>query len=107
MAKATGRNFDIKPDDSEWITLNSFIQYRKVNNIVEVRGYSTTQEIQNYTLVGTLPIGFRPTITVQNPLALSGGNQSVSMYQILTSGEIRCYNSTSTAYWQFYISFIT
>mgnify|MGYP003291382707 CR=1 FL=1 len=110
----TADKIDFSTMDTGWITLNDQIKYRKIMNIVFVNGYTnggvTIPADSHYTLIGTLPVGYRPNnIPFRgniNKLALPIGRE---MLQIATNGQISIYNHSSSepfSSWTFYVSFI-
>ena len=89
--------------DSGWITLNSVIKYRKVNDIVYFNGASfgtTTLVNEQYTTIGTLPTGYRPTYETTFYADLIGSNPGISCV-VKTDGSIQIYSTKSnTNYWR-------
>lgn len=64
-------------------------QYRKINNTVYIRG-AVKGIKKDKTIIGTLPISFRPTKVVsfvQN-MSMSGGVANIARWQIQTDGDI-------------------
>ena len=64
--KAALDSLNSKTSDSGWIELTTNVKYRKVGKIcyVNIDGYTATQTSGAET-IGTLPEGYRPTITAQ------------------------------------------
>lgn len=87
--------------DSEWLNLpltdgvesygsTQVPQYRKIGNIVFIRG--AVKNVLATGTLGTLPIGYRPTTTVsfiQNTSLRTGNFPMFARYTINSSGEIR------------------
>ena len=92
--------------DTGWVVLNNNIKYRRKGDILTVTGFSSgAVSIGDYTVVGTLPEGYRPTISLVSNWARIGEGQ-VGTLRIETTGEIRLYSSTNTTYWGFTITYI-
>lgn len=76
-------------NDSGWIALNNFISYRKVRNIVFIKGTATTNDT-----LGTLPSGYRPA---NNHVFLSAGNGTYyAKTRVTTAGVIAILGGTGT-----------
>lgn len=98
--------------DASWINISSSSSWtckcKKSGNVVTVVGDSAGGNIQanTYVTVGTLPSGYRPTITMYNPFTVKGGNQG-TVLRANTDGTVELYSSSSdTAYWGFTLTFV-
>jgi hypothetical protein len=97
-----------KPNDTGWIKLSNIIKYRKIGNVVTVAGDSRgTQALtkENYTTVGTLPDGFKPSVAIEFPWARIGeGDVGVTI--IGTDGSIKLFSTSGTSYWGFTTTYL-
>lgn len=95
--------------DTGWINLNSAIKYRKINGIVYVNVLSSANiklEQNKYTVVGTLPVGFRPNTKMQFVFHTVGSEMLGCSAYIDESGNIALYPYNRIAeYWGFSTSF--
>ena len=96
--------------DSDWINISSsndwMVKCKKSGNIVCVVGEATgSGSVQNYTTVGVLPEGYRPSITIYTIYTSKGGYHSNTM-RVGTDGSIQLYADTAIAYWGFCVTFI-
>lgn len=103
------QNLESKIIDSGWITLNSYIKYRKVNNIVYVvcdnNGFVNIPADSSYHAIGTLPTNYRPSIVI--PFAshvYSVATKSI-IGRVETNGNISIYANVSIDYFGFSIAF--
>lgn len=92
--------------DTGWIDLNNEISYRRVGQIVYVVGNSSgTKEIGDgvATVVGTLPVDFRPQFMVGFTAGFKGGDHPTQSCDIRSDGQIQMYLDTgdTTSYWIF------
>lgn len=76
-------------DDTGWITLNSYISYRKIGNQVYVRGSATSSNIS-----GTLPSGYRPSSN--HVFLIAGSGTYYAKARVTTAGVIAVLGSTGT-----------
>lgn len=75
--------------DSGWITLTGNVKYRKIGNIVEVRGTYTVPNSGGGMTIGTLPSGYRPSnATVYNTNSISDTASKTYYTSVKTSGTI-------------------
>lgn len=98
----------ISTNDSGWQQLNSIIQYRKVNNIVYVvcnNGGSVEIPASAYTVIGTLPTGYRPSITIDFASHSYAESSKSLIGRISTTGSIQMYGNVSNSYFGFSVSF--
>lgn len=89
---------------SNWIQLNTNIAYKIKNGIIMVQGNSTNTKIiyaDTYTNLGTLPVGYRPSVDIEYPLTFLGGTQ-IGFVRIKNDGNINAYVNSTTGYWAFY-----
>lgn len=76
-------------NDSGWLTLNDYIKYRKIGNIVFIKGTATTGDS-----LGTLPSGYRPS---SNHVFISAGNGTYfAKARVTTAGVIAILGGTGT-----------
>lgn len=91
-----------------WHTLNSIIKYKKSGNVVTVTGFSSntiTLSENDYTIVGTLPSGYRPGEQLNNVWNELGVAYSNTI-RINTNGAIQLYSTKNTAYWVFTLTYV-
>lgn len=110
IVKATGTNtYDViagvpPVSDTGWIELNTVIKYRRKNGVVYFNGYSNNKvglTANDYKTVGTLPVGFRPTIEeVKFSVDAMAGDAKNMTAKIGTDGNIRIYAPSAYAYWR-------
>ena len=86
----------IKHDDTGWISLDSYVSYRRKNGVVFVKAYwGSTTVNTSWTTKATLPDGFRPSDGVNFPC------MSLTSAQVLgnvsTSGAIALRTNSGTA----------
>ena len=86
----------IKNDDTGWISLDSYISYRRKNGVVFVKAYWSSMSITtSWVTKATLPDGYRPSEGVYFPC------MSLTTAQILgyinTGGAIALRASTGTS----------
>lgn len=95
--------------DSDWANISSSsdwtVKCRKSGNVVCVIGDAAAGSVQNYTTVGVLPEGYRPSITIYTIYTSKGGYHSNTM-RVGTDGNIQLYADTAIAYWGFCVTFI-
>lgn len=111
-ASNLNNNFNEVGADSGWVTLNSVIKYRKVGQWVCVVGNSAaavTLTPGSYTVVGTLPEGYRPSIVTGFTAHYQGGSVSGQSNYIDNSGKIQMFIPSSSSpylnYWQFTVTY--
>lgn len=97
--------------DTKWISLNSYIRYRKVGRITFVRGLSSggkSLAAGSYTDVGTLPAGYRPYYDRYDfTFHCQGGQIWTQSAYVTSDGVIRLYHAESKAqtYWAFNVAY--
>ena len=98
--------------DSDWVNIsnnnNWTVSCRKSGNIVCVRGDcggGASISAGDYTTVGTLPVGYRPSATLYSIFTSKGSYISNTM-RVQTDGVIALYASSASSYWGFTITFI-
>lgn len=97
--KITDSSFE-NLEDSGWLALNSYISYRKIRNVVYVKGSVTTANA-----TGTLPTGYRP---LNNHVFLIAGSGTYYAKARVTSGgviSILGSTGTTTTTYEFVTSF--
>lgn len=93
---------------SGWTSLGNTVYYKKVGNIVTVRGFSNgdfSLNANDYITVATLPQEARPSITLAFPWTLIGV-RGAHIARIQTNGIVELYSDTATTYWAFAITYI-
>lgn len=101
---------DSVSQDNDWLTLNEFIKYRKTGNIVTVVGESVGifgfGGKDEYSIVGTLPSEYCPSICVPVVFHNMGGESYNNSAYITKTGEIKLYDrKTYVSYWGFCVSY--
>lgn len=96
--------------DNDWITLNQFIKYKKTGNIVTVTGTSSGVfgfgGSDKYSIVGTLPPKYCPSINIPFVFHSMGGTSFNKSALIEHNGDIKLYDrSNYVNYWGFCISY--
>ena len=95
-------------EDTNWIILNNIIQYRKVNGVVYMvleNSNKVNAKANEYTTVGTLPVGFRPRIATPMFVNEYGGEPFGTSSRIDPTGEIKIYITRDSSYFQAIVSF--
>lgn len=92
-----------------WKTLNSFTKYRRKNGHVTVAVWcdgKKTLTQNDYTVVGTLPVGYRPGVKTALVYHTIGGVVAQQSGYIDTNGDICVYtNSEGRSYWAFTVTY--
>ena len=96
--------------DTGWVTLNSVIKYRRVGKTVFIWGESsgvTSLASGSYTSVGTLPAGFRPSLSMPFTWNALGGDVWTQTSYVTSGGSIEMYHKEGVAesYWRFSVAF--
>lgn len=102
------QQIDALSTSSEWTSLGNTIYYKKVGNVVCVRGYSVNDVVltaNDYKLLGTLPVGIRPTMQIGFPWTRIGEGE-VGIGRINIDGTIELYSTSAPSWWAFTITFI-
>lgn len=99
--------------DTGWKTLG-LIKYRRIGTSVYVFGESVGDKYLvngSYTIVGTLPVGFRPEIQISGfAWDAYGGSVWTGTSTVITNGQISLYHKEGRDdmnYWRFFLSFPT
>lgn len=97
-------------EDTGWVTLNSVIKYRRVGKTVFIWGESsgvTSLASGSYTSVGTLPAGFRPSMSIPFTWNALGGDVWTQTSYVTSGGSIEMYHKEGVAesYWRFSVAF--
>lgn len=97
-------------DDTGWKTLigsgQNTIVYRKRNGVVYVVGasYGSIPTGNNdYKIIATLPIGYRPDREVETAMKLLSRDIGIGMIQ--ADGTISLLGYPATSYWRFSVSY--
>lgn len=94
--------------NSSWVSLENTVYYKKVGNVVTVRGYSQDEvalTAGDYKTIATLPQDVRPTTTLAFPWTLIGIN-GAHIARIQTNGIIELYSDEVNTYWAFTITYV-
>lgn len=95
-------------NNSSWVSLGNTVYYKKVGNVVTVRGYSQNEvalTAGDYKTIATLPQEARPSITLAFPWTLIG-IKGAHIARIQTNGTIELYSDEATTYWAFTITYV-
>lgn len=85
--------------DSGWRTLAGNVKYRKIGNIVEVRGTYTAPTSGGGMTIGTLPRGYRPSnATVYNTNSISDTASKTYYTSVNTSGTLIISSSSGSTF---------
>ena len=99
----------IEETDTGWVTLNEQISYRKIGNVVSVKGEGNLT-IGNgyYTTIGTLPSNIRPPKYLYFAWSGVGADTSGQAGKIDNDGTIQLYLPTgkTISTWGFYLTYI-
>lgn len=100
--------------DTGWLTLNNVIKYRRIGKTVYAWGECSGDKFLvngSYTLVGTLPEGFRPDVQLSGfPWDAYGSSLWTRTSTLQTDGKISLYHKEGRDdmnYWRFMVSFPT
>ena len=95
----------LKTDYVPYTTLNNRISYWRRNGVVGVRlTTDNTVLTSSGVFLGTLPVGFRPSIDCDFAGTGLGGSASV-FFRVATNGEVHGYSNVNTQYWSGTFSF--
>lgn len=87
--------------DSGWITLTGNVKYRKIGNIVEVRGTYTAPSSGGGLTIGTLPAGYRPSnAAVYNTNSINGTAANIYYTSVSTTGTLVISSMSGSAFTQ-------
>ena len=106
-----GTNINAFNKDTLWLSLNTYIKYRKVGRVVFVKGLSNNGKSLtsgSYTDVGTLPAGYRPYYDRYDfTFHCQGGELWTQSAYVTNAGVIRLYHAEGHAigYWGFSLSY--
>ena len=96
-------------DDEKWIALNAFTNYRRKHGFVTVSAHSkgnVTLTQDAYTVIGTLPVGYRPSVTIPIVYHAQGGSIETQAGFVNPSGTIELYTElTGKNYWAFTVTY--
>lgn len=85
--------------DTGWLTLVDKVKYRKIGNIVEVRGTYTAPSSGGGMTIGTLPSGYRPSnATVYNTNSISDTASKTYYTSVNTSGTLMISSSSGSTF---------
>lgn len=94
--------------NSSWVSLGNTVYYKKVGNVITVRGYSNDDvalTAGDYKTIATLPQEARPSIALAFPWTLVG-IKGAHIARIQTNGTIELYSDEATTYWAFTITYV-
>nr|DAH97559.1 MAG TPA: receptor binding protein [Caudoviricetes sp.] len=96
--------------DAKWIKLNNIISYRKCGNMVTVIGASSGDfgfgNKDEYSIAGTLPSKYRPSMEVPFVFHAMGGTSYNKSAKIETNGQIKLYDRGAYVnYWGFCVTY--
>ncbi|WP_295219584.1 pyocin knob domain-containing protein, partial [Ruminococcus sp.] len=87
--------------DTGWITLTGNVKYRKIGNIVEVRGTYTAPNSGGGLTIGTLPAGYRPSnAAVYNTNSINGTAANIYYTSVSTAGVLIISSMSGNAFTQ-------
>lgn len=96
-------------DDTGWVSLNSYVKYRKKNGFVIVVGTSQgglALTGNAYTTIGTLPANIKPPIEIPFVFHCVGGSISAQSAYITAAGNIQLYvTDNGRNYWMFSVMY--
>lgn len=85
--------------DTGWLTLADNVKYRKIGNIVEVRGTYTAPSSGGGMTIGTLPRGYRPSnSSVYNTNSISDNASKTYYTSVNTSGTLIISSSSGSTF---------
>lgn len=93
--------------NSSWVSLGNKVYYKKVGNVVTVRGFSsgTVKLTANeYTTVATLPAEIRPSMELAFPWVIVG--EGTAGLTKIRNGNIMLFANTTTIYWAFTVTYV-
>lgn len=95
--------------ETGWIELNSFTKYRRKQGFVTVSAYcdgDLTLTQNAYTVIGTLPVGYRPSTKIPIVYNTIGGSMDTQAGSINDEGKIELYTETAGKnYWAFSVTY--
>ncbi len=95
--------------DTGWVTLSETVVYRYTNGYVTVVGESygnLTLSVEEYTVLGTLPVAYRPAHQIPMVYHKVGGDPTGQSGFITTDGVVKLYAKTDYVdYWAFAVTY--
>lgn len=95
--------------ETGWIELNSYTKYRRKQGFVTVSAYcdgDLTLTQNAYTVIGTLPVGYRPSTKIPIVYNTIGGSMDTQAGSINDEGKIELYTETAGKnYWAFSVTY--
>lgn len=115
VVNKNGQNIDDLSFSNGWKQLVENVYYTKVGNVVHLRCTSSsknpvvTKSSNTYTILATLPKGYRPEENVQFAVPVPGGTSANGSAGIVyPDGRLGIINTVeSTQFYAFYITYIT
>lgn len=95
--------------NSSWVSLGNTVYYKKVGNVITVRGYSNGDvalTAGDYKTIATLPQEARPSITLAFPWTLVGVRGAHIGRIKAEDGAIELYSDEANIYWAFTITYV-
>lgn len=87
------------PSDDSWINISGNTYYCIYNGIVFVRINNLSVTSRTTLDIGTLPVGYRPSIRIEGAIVGGGYREYVGDLYVGTDGGIHVYSNTSANYW--------
>lgn len=94
--------------NSSWVSLGNTVYYKKVGNVVTIRGFSQNEVALtegDYKIIATLPQEIRPSIELAFPWSPIGQDMA-GLARIYSDGNLALYSTNGTAWWAFTITYI-
>ena len=82
--------------DTGWMTLNTYLRYRKIGDVVyvEITSDSYTPSTSSWVTLGTLPSGYRPNVNVR--VCLDYESSWWANVAVYSTGEVRALGNLAT-----------
>ena len=99
---------ELKGGNSSWVSLGNTVYYKKVGNVITVRGFSggaVNLTANDYTIVAILPAEIRPSMEICFPWSKIGEG-TVGITKIQLNGNIGLFANASTNFWAFTVTYL-
>lgn len=99
---------ELKGGNSSWVSLGNTVYYKKVGNVITVRGFSggaVNLTANDYTIVAILPAEIRPSMEICFPWS-KVGEGTVGITKIQLNGNIGLFANASTNFWAFNVTYL-
>lgn len=107
--KVNFKNGFVDDSDTGWIVLSNVVKYRCKNGYVTVVGASygdVTLTVEDYTVLGTLPVAYRPVHPIPMVYHKVGGDPSGQSGFVDNDGTVKLYAKVSYVnYWAFAVTY--